>query len=92
MAPTSNATTSERVLRATSPMIRPVITPLMVEPITILTMIGLVSGADSSAVSPSKIPRNPPSAIPNIGLVILASPPRVQSARTLPLRGRATLL
>ena len=52
---------------------RPAMTPLNVEPITMPTMFGASCGAEISADRPSKLPRNPPSSIANTGLFIAPS-------------------
>ncbi len=65
---------SERTLRVNRPMSSPATIPFMVDPITMPTISGRVSGAEISAVRPSKIPSNPPSSIPNTGLDIRSPP------------------
>ncbi len=61
---------SERTFRAKTPIRIPVMSPFTVDPVTICRMYGFVSGAESSADIPSKIPRTPPSVSPSSGLFI----------------------
>src|SRR5688572_14858879 len=65
---------SEFTLRANQPIAAPAMIPLTVDPMTMPTMPGAVSGADTSAESPSKIPRTPPSSMPNTGLFMIVLP------------------
>ena len=64
----------DRVRCATRPTIRPAITPLKVDPATIVPIMAGISGPpEINAVSPSNTPRTPPSSIANTGFFIHAS-------------------
>src|SRR5262245_41068773 len=70
--PKAIATPRDCVFLANQPISTPVISPLMVDPMTMPTIPALTSGslgAEMSAERPSKIPSTPPSTRPRMGLL-----------------------
>src|SRR5262245_31369169 len=62
----------------------PAMRPLIIEPMTMPGSSGIVSGADSGAVRPSKTPRTPPSTRPRSHLFIVVARLEYRSPLLLP--------
>src|SRR6476469_5059452 len=73
MRPKATPRGSEFTFFANQPINTPAISPLKVDPITIPAICDDTSGEETSAESPSNIPRMPPSTRPNTGLFMKVS-------------------